>query len=519
MNITEITAEKKESDVILRVAAYCRVSSDSEDQLHSFAAQIRYYMDYVKRHPEYSLVDIYADEGLTGTSMEKRHDMNRLLRDCKKGKIDRIITKSVSRFARNTQELLITLRMLKEIGVSVFFEEQGIDTDKLNMEMIVTFSGMAAQQESETISKNMRWSYKRRMESGEFSTCKPAYGFDLVNGKLEINDKEAVIVRRIYNLYLHGYSQAYIAKLLNAEGIPRKKTNEKWQRRSIFYILNNERYIGDALLQKSFTTETVPYKKVTNRGEKAQYYVENSNPPIVSKKIYEAVQELQKTKNVVSRDKRENHPFARIMRCPDCGRAFRRQTTAGTAYWLCSSRSVGASDCPTRRIREDMVRDTFITMLYKLHDNRAAIFDSTILRLEQMQSRSRGMYEAMHEIDRQIADLSAQNHVLARLHTNGVLNGAEYASQSGEISNKISMLRAERRKKITEDADEELLDELRMLKDIMEEYTPSEEFDEELFSQFVESITVNDSTCLTFRLLGGIELTETISERGWCKTA
>lgn len=139
MNVTEITAKSKEENIIIRLAAYCRVSSDSADQLHSFAAQIRYYKDYERKHPEYKLVDIYADEGLTGTSMEKRDELNRLIHDCKKGKIDRIVVKSVSRFARNTQELLVCIRLLKEIGVSVYFEEQGIDTDKLNSEMIVTF--------------------------------------------------------------------------------------------------------------------------------------------------------------------------------------------------------------------------------------------------------------------------------------------------------------------------------------------------------------------------------------------
>ena len=159
MKITEITTVKQQITTKIRLAAYCRVSSDSADQLHSFAAQIRYYSEYTAKHPEYELVDIYADEGLTGTEMKKRDELNRLIRDCKKGLIDRIIVKSVSRFARNTEELLVTLRMLTDLGVSVYFEEQGIDSSKLNMEMIVTFPGMAAQQESVNISGNMRWSY------------------------------------------------------------------------------------------------------------------------------------------------------------------------------------------------------------------------------------------------------------------------------------------------------------------------------------------------------------------------
>lgn len=193
MNITEITTDKQKKKIV-RLAAYCRVSSSSDDQIHSFATQIRYYSEYAKKHPEYQLVDIYADEGMSGTEMKKRDEFNRLLRDCRNGKIDRIIVKSISRMSRNTEELLVTLRMLKDIGVTVYFEEQGIDTDKLNMEMIVTFPGMAAQQESEAISGNMRWSYKKRMESGDFNCTCPAYGYSLDNGEMVINETEATDV-------------------------------------------------------------------------------------------------------------------------------------------------------------------------------------------------------------------------------------------------------------------------------------------------------------------------------------
>lgn len=286
MNVIEITAEKKPAQDTIRLAAYCRVSSDSEDQLHSFAAQIRYYKDYERRHPQYRLVDIYADEGITGTCMDKRDDLHRLIRDCKKGLIDRIIVKSVSRFARNTQELLATIRFLKDIGVSVYFEEQGIDTDKLNSEMIVTFPGMAAQQESESISGNMRWSYKKRMESGDFNCCAPAYGFDLIDGNLVINETEAVVVRRIFSMYLQGYGKQAIANKLNEESVPRRHGTKLWYAFGIDYMLNNERYMGDALLQKKYTTDTLPFKKVKNRGERPKYYVENANPAIVSRETY-----------------------------------------------------------------------------------------------------------------------------------------------------------------------------------------------------------------------------------------
>ncbi len=451
--------------------------------------------------------------------MEKRDDLNRLLRDCKKGKIDRIIVKSVSRFARNTQELLITLRMLKEIGVSVYFEEQGINTDKLNMEMIVTFPGMAAQKESEAISGNMRWSYKKRMESGDFNCCSPAYGFDMVDGKLVINETEAQVVRRIYDLYLQGYGKQAIANLFNEERIPRRYSQKKWYHATIHYVLNNERYMGDALLQKKFTTDSLPYREVINRGEKTQYYVENSNPSIISKERYFAAQAIQKERKTARIQENPGFTLTGKLFCPDCGRIFRRCITRCKVYWVCAARSSGETICAIRRLREEMVYDTFITMVYKLKDNREELLGNLIRQLERMQSRNGANHEAIYALDKQIADLGAQNHILARLHTDGVLKAAEYASQSGDIANKISALRIERRRKLSEDADETLLDELKTLDGIFEEYAPSEEFDEDFFGQIVERITVNDNTRLTFHLLGGIALTEQIAERGWCRSA
>lgn len=517
MNITDITPIKPESNAPIRLAAYCRVSSDSEDQLHSFAAQIRYYTDYAKNHPEYSLVDIYADEGLSGTSMQKRDELNRMLRDCKRGKIDRIVTKSVSRFARNTHELLTMLRMLKEMGIGVYFEEQGIDTDKMNMELIVTFPGLAAQQESIAISENMRWSYKKRMESGEFNTYSPAYGYDLVGGKLVINEAEAEIIRRIFDLYLQGKGAQSIAKLLSTEDIPSRKTVKEWSLNSVLYILSNERYMGDAILQRRFTSDTLPFRRIANRGEKAKYYVENANPQIISKEVFYAAQELRKKNGTGADNKRNHSPLARLMRCPECGRLFRLQTVESTHYWLCSGQAAGKTACTIRRVREDMVFDTYLTMMYKLKDNREAIIGTLIRQLELMKKHEYGANEEVCDIDKKIADLAARNHVLARLHTSGVLNSAEFAAQSCEINASITELRIARRKATSEDDEEDLIDNLQALDELIASYEPSEKVDETLFEQVVQSITVMDNTRLTFTLLGGMELTEEIKEKGRCR--
>ncbi|WP_322173194.1 recombinase family protein [Acutalibacter caecimuris] len=517
MTVTDIS-RKPDIPKVIRLGAYCRVSSNSADQLHSFAAQIRYYKDYERKNPQYRLVDVYADEGLSGTDMKKRDELNRLIRDCKLGKVDRIITKSVSRFARNTQELLVALRSLKEMGVSIYFEEQGIDSDKMNMEMLVTFPGMAAQQESITISDNMRWSYQKRMESGEFNCNAPAYGFEMVDGLLAVKEDEAAVIRRIFDLYLQGIGKQNIANILNAERVPRRYSQKKWYHHTIDYVLNNERYMGDALLQKKFTTDTLPFRQVRNCGEKPQYYVENSNPPIISKEIYYAAQRLQKVRSNADR-KVNKYLLSGLLQCPDCGRSFRRQLVNGTVYWLCNGRAAGATKCSNRRVRENAVYDTFCLMVDKLAAHRQNLLGTLIHQLELMQSRNVESQDRIRQIDKQIADLSAQNLVVARLHTNGILNATDFAAQSSVISNKINALRLDRRKALAEDGDDELMDTLKSLDDILAEYVPGTPFDQQLFEQIVQSITVVDNAQLAFHLIGGLALTEKIPENARCGTA
>lgn len=509
--ITELTTGKQEQR-ILRLAPYTRVSSNSEDQLHSFAVQVKYYTVYAAEHPEYELVDIYADEGVTGTRMDKRDDFNRLIRDCKKGKIDRIITKTVSRFARNTAELLTVTRALKEMGISIYFEEQGIDTATLDLELVMTFPGIAAQRESETISENMRWSYQKRMESGEFNCCRAAYGYDLVDGELQINEAEAEVIRRIFHLYLQGCGKQAIANQLNADGVPKRYGQKTWHLFTIDYILNNERYMGDALLQKSYTTECLPFAKKRNRGEKTQYYVENSNPAIVSRETYQAVQELQKSKTT-NHTQKNRYPFSGVLKCPVCGHNYRRQIVNGTAYWLCSYKAAGRTECACERIPEKTVMEAFARMSDKLTQNREELLGDLIRQLEKLQNRTGTSGEQVYQLNRQIADVNAQSLVVAKLYKNGVLNHAEYAARSGELDRKVSELRSERRRILTEDEDDEIIKSLKELNETIAEYIPTDLFDEELFGQIVESITIISKNRLRFRLAGGLTLTEKFEER------
>lgn len=275
--------------------------------------------------------------------------------------------------------------------------------------------------------------------------------------------------------------------------------------------------MGDALLQKSYTTETLPFRKKRNKGELPKYYVENSNPPIVSREIYKASQELQKARKNPRSKNKHIYPLSGVMRCPDCGRTFRRQIIENTAYWLCSNKAAGMTDCRSLRLKETAVYGTFIMLVQKLADNRKTLLGDLIRQAEAMQNRTSDNIDVIRRIDKEIADLAAQNLIIARLHTNGVLNPAEFAAQSSEINNKISTLRTKRRQKLSEDENDAWLDTLKSLNEILESCEPGNNFDEELFEKIVVGITVNSNADITFKLIGDIELTEGIPMKGRCR--
>ena len=250
--ITIIPA-KDRSDEIVRTAAYARVSSDSEDQLNSFATQIKYYTELLQNSTDAVFVDMYADEGISGTSAAKRTEFQRLMSDCRKGKIDRILTKSISRFARNTKDSLEAARELKTFGVSVYFEKENIDTGEISSEMMLAIYSQFAQEESMSISRNCRLGVKKRMMDGTYKTASAPFGYDYVEGKLQINPEKAAIVKQIFDWYVSGIGMNEIAARLNLL----KVRKEVWRHGTIRWIITNEKYIGDTLMQKSYSTDFV----------------------------------------------------------------------------------------------------------------------------------------------------------------------------------------------------------------------------------------------------------------------
>lgn len=288
-----------DENVLLRVAAYCRVSTDSDDQIESYKAQVAHYSEAIAKNPKWRFVDIYADEGITGTIDTKRPNFLRMIRDCDKGKIDLIITKSVARFARNTVDSLRYVRKLKAEGIGVFFEEQNLDSLKVDNEMLIGFYSVMAQAESENISANVRWGIRQRMKSGTFAFRYNILGYRKgVDGQPEIVPEEAEHIQTIYRMYLDGSSLDQIKACLEQNKILTAQGSDIWSKQIIQNILTNERYCGDMLLQKTFTENPITKKVKKNRGEMAKYLVLNNHPAIIGKDTFKSAQmEMAKRSN------------------------------------------------------------------------------------------------------------------------------------------------------------------------------------------------------------------------------
>ena len=328
-NVIVIEAAQKSEAQKLRVAAYCRVSSDSSDQMNSFVAQLNHYTALISSKENWTLTDLYADAGISGTSAEKRPDFQRLLSDCRKGLVDKILVKSISRFARNTKECLEIIRELKSIGIGVCFEEQNIDTSNMSGELLTSVFAAIAQKESESLSAKMRWSYQYRMKSGTFLPSSVPFGYMLQGKKILINEENAEIVRYIFNAYLAGYGIAEIAEQLNQQ----KVLNRTWHCTMITRILSNERYIGDSLWQKTYATDDLPVRQVRNNGEREQYYAERTHPPIIALEVFQAVQALksQRREKYYSELHSKDAPLQKSCTAAPVGPYSSRESAAGSS--------------------------------------------------------------------------------------------------------------------------------------------------------------------------------------------
>lgn len=339
----------------LRVAAYCRVSTEEEEQQSSYEAQCTYYTDKIMTNPEWTMAGIFADEGITGTSTKKRDDFNRMIRKCRQKKIDLILTKSMSRFARNTLDSLKYIRALKELGIGIIFEKENINTLEMDTELIITFMSAFAQSESESISANVRWGKRQAMKEGKTSVnFKKLYGYFMDSeGNPRVDSDQAEVIRGIYNRYLQGASLRMIRQELEAEGIPNPAGREKWGIDQIRNILSNEKYCGDVLMQKTFIQDCISKKVVKNTGQLPMYLIQNNHTAIVSREVYQAVQAEKARRSATASPSTKTSTTGRTcyaskfalserLVCGECGTQYRRCTWKRNGktriVWRCVSR-------------------------------------------------------------------------------------------------------------------------------------------------------------------------------------
>ncbi len=341
---------------VTRVAAYARVSNGKDAMLHSLSAQVSQYSKLIQGHRGWQYCGVYSDEAFTGTKAN-RDGFQKLLAECRAGNIDMIITKSISRFARNTVTLLETVRELRLLGIDVFFEEQNIHTISAEGELIMTILASYAQAESYSASENMKWKIRQAFERGELIGLRCLYGYDITKEGIQVNPDEAEIVREIFRRIIAGDSMNAIAKDLNEREIP-TALGGKWYSHRIHDIVANEKYTGNALLQKKYRNNHLEKKLIRNNGELPQYYAEGTHDAIIDNETYETAQKvLQQNQEVYSqRAKPQKNPFSQKIVCAHCGRSYIRLTINGKVYWNCSTlKNHGKGSCTAKRIPESLM--------------------------------------------------------------------------------------------------------------------------------------------------------------------
>ena len=495
----------------LRVAAYCRVSTDDEEQLTSYEAQKNYYTDKIMTNKEWTMAGIFADEGITGTSARKRPEFLRMIRQCKQGKIDIVLTKSISRFARNTVDCLNYVRALKELGIAVIFEKENMNTLEIDSEILITMLGAFAQSESESISANVRWGIRQAMKEGKAAIqYKYLYGYRKGDdGKPEIIPDQAEVVRKIYDLFLSGTPVRGIQEYLNASAVPNINGEPKWARSAIDSILTNEKYCGDVLLQKTYIDDCINKKVKKNTGQLPMYLVQNHHEGIISRETFDAAQVELSRRNAGRSPSKENAPTGRSrysskyalsdrLYCGECGTRYQRCTWRNRdgskrIVWRCVSRvdygNKYCHDSPT--LDEEPLHRAILAAINSAVKDKDNIVYNLKAAMEKELAPVKGQQLSLSEIDSQLEQLNTEfSKVLAEASESG--DQAAYSNRFREIMQKQTALKAQRneiQRMLAENGKAAAhIEQCRQAA----ETTPSAitEWDEALIRQVVESVTV-----------------------------
>lgn len=493
-----------------RVAAYARVSTNNEEQVSSYEAQVDYYTRYIQEREDWDFVKVYTDEGISATNTRKRDGFNSMVSDALAGRIDLIITKSISRFARNTVDTLTTVRKLKEKGIEVFFEKENIHTLDGKGELLITIMSSLAQEESRSISENVTWGLRKRFVDGKVSLpYKRFLGYEKgPDGLPKINEEEAVIIRLIFRLFLYGKSPSAIASYLTDEGIPTPGGKAKWRPNAVESILTNEKYKGDARLQKKFTVDFLTKKQKINEGEVPQYYVTNSHPAIISPELFDLVQYEFKLRREDGRWTSCVHPFSGKIFCGNCGgqygsKVWHSNSQYRRVIWQCNEKNRG-QHCSTPHLTEEEIKRAFLAAFNGLLNEREeilaaynevieALTDTTDLDAEH--ERLEQETEVVLELIRKCIDENArkaQDQEEYQRRYIGYCERFETARNRLAVIEDTCLERTAKRAKI-----QMFIERLEKCSELVSD------FDEELWYSTVDSVTVYEGKRMVFNFRNG----------------
>jgi len=512
--INPLTHMPNDAVVKRRVAGYARVSTEQEEQQTSYEAQVDYYTKYIKKHGEWEFVKVYTDEGISATNTKYRDGFNQMISDALDGKIDLIITKSVSRFARNTVDSLSTIRKLKEHNVECYFEKEQIWTFDGKGELLITIMSSLAQEESRSISENVTWGHRKRMADGKVSLPYSSFlGYKKgADGLPEIVPEEAEIIRFIYRSFLEGMTTYSIAKALMNRGIPSPSGKEKWHASTIESILKNEKYKGSALLQKSFTTDFLTKKKKINEGEVPQYYIEDSHEAIIDPKDFEQVQLEFARRKKLGKQYSGTQIFAAKLVCADCGcffgsKVWHSNSKYRRVIWQCNNKFKGQQLCSTPHLYEDEVKQRFVNAFSVFFQGKEIVIETVQLLIDNLSDASAldtKIEKAIQDMENtaMLNQMHIQNNIVTAKNKDAFDKRhdeliQQYESQKA-VYDKLMQKKDDRQNKIKQ------LQQLILQLDKTD--YPVDSFDENLWRIMIDMVTVFHDNKMIFQFLDGTEI-------------
>lgn len=498
----------------LRVAAYCRVSTASDEQLVSLAAQKTHYENYIKSNEAWEFVGLYYDEGVTGTKKEKRDGLLSMVADCERGKMDLVITKSISRFARNTTDCLELVRKLLDLNIYIYFEKENLNTGEMESELMLSILSSLAESESVSISENEKWGIKRRFQNGTFIISYPPYGYDNVDGEMVIVPEQAEIVKQIFADTLAGKSTHAIAGELNAKGVLTKKGGS-WTPGTINGIIGNEKYAGDVLYQKTYTDSS--FNRHTNHGELDQYLVQDHHAAIISHEDFNRANAVLRQRgkekgNGRNTEKYQNrYSFSGRIKCSECGGNFKRRIhykpSGSYVAWCCATHLADKDVCSMKYVTDDALKRAFGTMINKLIFGHQTILRPLLYSLWGVNNKERLF--RIEELETQIEKNMEQRQVLTKLMTGGYLEPALFNKESNSLAVEAETLRQEKDSLIRSvSGDMQKAEELQKLLRFVSKGIMLTEFDDGAFQEYVDKVTVLSRNEAAFELKCGLCLKE-----------